>query len=154
MLKFYRTNFFPLKRASKKSFTYKSFVGIGGNEGDVVKNFKKLIRLLMDDRRVRVVQTSAIFKNPPFGYMDQKSFYNGVLLIQTSLDPFRFLRLLMQYEKRFKRVRSFKNAPRTLDLDIITFSNYEITCKKLTIPHPKWRERVSVIAPLVLMQKR
>lgn len=153
MLKFHRSRFYPIKKRANRAYKYEAYVGIGANQGNVKANFKKLIRYFMDDNRVQVVQTSLILENPPFGYLDQPNFFNAIAHIRTSLDAFSFLRFLMHTEKRFKRVRSFKNAPRTLDLDIITFSNLEIKSKKLTLPHPKWSERVSVKAPLMQMAR-
>ena len=58
------------------------------------------------------------------------------------------LKVLLHVEKVFGRKRSFKNAPRTLDLDIIFFDNQTIKQKDLIIPHPKWEERLSVKVPL------
>lgn len=138
-----------MKKKKSKNFLYDALVGIGGNEGDVKKRFDKLIRFWMNDKRLKVVQTSFILQNPPFGYLNQNSFYNGIIKVQTSLSPKRFLAFLMHTEKRFGRVRSFKNAPRTLDLDIIIFDKFEQKDKRLTLPHPKWQERISVLIPLM-----
>lgn len=138
-----------MKKKKSKIFLYDALVGIGGNEGDMKKRFDKLIRFWMNDKRLKVVQTSFILQNPPFGYLNQNSFYNGIIKVQTSLSPKRFLAFLMHTEKRFGRVRSFKNAPRTLDLDIIIFDKFEQKDKRLTLPHPKWQERISVLIPLM-----
>ena len=59
-----------------------------------------------------------------------------------------FLAYLLRLEKRFGRKRSFANAPRSLDLDIIFFDNLVINTPKLTLPHPGWHERESVLIPL------
>ena len=59
-----------------------------------------------------------------------------------------FLDYLMRLEKKFGRRRSFANAPRTLDLDIIFFDNRVIKTKKLSVPHPSWSKRESVVIPL------
>ena len=149
-MKLYKSQFFPQVR---KRGVYKniSLIGIGGNVGDVKKSFDKLVRLFMDDRRLRVIETSSILKNPPFGYLEQDDFYNSVIKIETSLDAKSLLKILQHYEKRFKRVRSFKDAPRTLDLDILFFNNECHKRRGLIIPHPKWQERPSVIIPLGLM---
>lgn len=123
-------------------------VGIGGNEGEVKRRFTKLYRTLLDDRRFGIMETSSIFKNPPFGYLEQPDFYNAVMVLQTSLSAKMTLKILLHVEHIFGRKRIFKNGPRTLDLDIIFFNNQTIKQKDLIIPHPKWEERLSVKVPL------
>lgn len=152
-LKFYRVPFFPMSKKPTKDFAYRSYVGIGGNEGDTIKIFQKVVRRWQNDRRLRVVATSPILKNPPFGYIHQSDFFNAIILLETSMSPMEFLKVLLHVEKRFGRVRSFKNAPRTLDLDIILFHLFERNSPKLMLPHPRWTERVSVLAPFAMMEK-
>ena len=127
-------------------------IGIGGNEGDVKKRFVRLYRFLMDDRRLKLTRTSAVFKNPPFGYLNQNDFYNALMLIETSLYAKSLLKMLLHTEKCFGRKRSFKNAPRTLDLDIIFFDNLRQKQRHLTLPHPHWSERLSVRVPLLMLR--
>lgn len=147
-----RAKFFPMKSPKNESFKYEVIIGIGGNQGNVKKRFTRLVRHWMSDRRVHVVETSPILRNPPFGYLDQPDFYNAIMCVQTSMDAMSFLRLLQQVEKRFGRVRSFKNAPRPLDLDIIFFDKHSYHRPGLIVPHPHWSERPSVLIPLGLMR--
>ena len=129
-----------------------ALIGIGGNVGDVPRRFKRLLRYFREFPRIDVAATSPILKNPPFGYTDQPDFYNAVMLIRTDLTPMKLLRDLLRIEKRFGRVRSFPNAPRTLDLDIIFFESKKMYNKILTIPHPHWNERDSVLIPMIYLQ--
>ena len=108
------------------------------------RRFEHLLVALKRVAGVDVVRSSAILRNPPFGYLKQPFFYNAVLVVRTLLEPHRLLTLLQQMEKRFGRRRSFANAPRTLDLDIIFFDGRVIHSKRLTVPHPHWHERQSV----------
>lgn len=140
-----------MRKMQKNAFKYKVVVGVGGNEGDVKKRFVKLARYLQNDRRLHVIQSSFVFKNPPFGYLEQNDFYNAVLVMQTSLAPKALLKILLHVEAVFGRVRLFKNGPRTLDLDIIFFNNQRLTQKGLIVPHPKWEERLSVCVPLSML---
>lgn len=140
-----------MHKVHKDAFKYKVVVGVGGNEGDVKKRFVKLARYLQNDRRLHVIQSSFVFKNPPFGYLEQNDFYNAVLVMQTSLAPKALLKILLHVEAVFGRVRLFKNGPRTLDLDIIFFNNQRLTQKGLIVPHPKWEERLSVCVPLSML---
>jgi len=92
-------------------------------------------------------------KNPPFGYIDQDDFFNSIMVLKTSMLPHKFLDYLMRLERKFGRRRSFANAPRTLDLDIIFFDNKVINTNKLSVPHPAWAKRESVVIPLASMSR-
>lgn len=127
---------------------YEVTVGIGGNIGDVRRRFEHLFITLQRDKRVDVLKTSLILKNPPFGFKDQDDFFNSIIVLRTNMQAKVFLDYLMRLEKKFGRRRSFSNAPRTLDLDIIFFDNKIIQTEKLTIPHPSWYKRESVVIPL------
>jgi len=147
-------NFFPFKTkkiALKKGV---ALVGIGSNEGDYTKIYKKLFTYLQKHPHTTVVKTSPIYKNPPFGYVNQNDFRNAVILLRTTLSPNSFMRFLLHTEKIFGRKRSFKNAPRTLDLDIIFFEKLFVYNKSLSIPHPMWRQRESVLVPMMFMNGR
>ncbi|QOP45285.1 2-amino-4-hydroxy-6-hydroxymethyldihydropteridine diphosphokinase [Sulfurimonas paralvinellae] len=139
---------FPYAATSQTSLRYEVTVGIGGNLGDVRRRFEHLFFALKRERQVEVLRTSLILKNPPFGYKEQDDFFNAIIVLKTSMQPKEFLRYLHRVEKRFGRRRSFANAPRTLDLDIIFFDNREVKTKDLTIPHAAWFERESVLIPL------
>ena len=140
-----------LRFTYKKSFfkhKHQATIGIGGNVGDVKRRFKHLYFELQRDKRVELVQTSLILKNPPFGFVDQDDFFNSIIVVRTSMTARVFLDYLLRLEKKFGRKRSFANAPRTLDLDIIFFDKLVINTKKLTLPHPSWSQRESVLIPL------
>ena len=134
--------------SQKSSHRHRVTIGIGGNIGDVIRRFEHLLIEIKKDKRVELLQTSLILKNPPFGFKDQDDFFNSIIILQTSMQPKIILDYLMRLEKKFARQRSFANAPRTLDLDIIFFDNRVIKTDKLTIPHASWSQRDSVLIPL------
>jgi 2-amino-4-hydroxy-6-hydroxymethyldihydropteridine diphosphokinase len=144
---------FPHKNTSNSSHRYIATVGVGGNVGDVKRRLNRLYLYIKKDRRVTLLQTSLILKNPPFGYIEQDDFFNSIIVIKTSMQPTQFLNYLMRVEKKFARKRSFANAPRTLDLDIIFFDDRVVKTSKLQIPHAKWFERDSVLIPLADITK-
>jgi 2-amino-4-hydroxy-6-hydroxymethyldihydropteridine diphosphokinase len=148
-----RSKNFPRVCKHKSRYRYKVVVGIGGNIADVMRRFEHLFVKLLRDRGVEILRSGLILKNPPFGYTNQNDFYNSVLLVATSKEPKVFLRYLLHVEKHFGRKRSFKDAPRTLDLDILFFENRVIDTKQLRIPHPHWRERLSVLIPLASLYR-
>jgi len=139
---------FASRYRQKSAHRYKTIVGVGGNVGDVRRRFEHLFHFLKKDKRVELIETSNILKNPPFGYVDQDDFLNCVIVLRVSMQPMVFLDYLMRLEKKFARKRSFANAPRTLDLDIIFFENRVIRTPRLSLPHPHWFERESVVIPL------
>ncbi len=149
----YRSALFPADFAPRRQ-RYSATVGLGGNVGDVMRRFEHLFYALRRMRGIGVAQSGVILKNPPFGYLAQEDFFNTVMQITTRLQPLALLRLLLRLEKRFGRRRSFANAPRTLDLDLIFFEGRRVNSKHLTLPHPHWHERESVLIPLSSLHVR
>jgi 2-amino-4-hydroxy-6-hydroxymethyldihydropteridine diphosphokinase len=98
-----------------------------------------------------LLQTGSILKNPPFGYTEQDDFYNSVMIVQTNLQPKAFLKYILEVERRFGRKRSFANAPRTLDIDMIFYEDRKMNTKELILPHPAWRDRASVVIPMAYL---
>lgn len=156
--KIIKSAFFPRKfaRNSKKlkKIRYTYILGIGGNVSnikEVKSRFERLVVKLSNDRRFKLVKSSPIIQNKAFGYEAQADFLNAVLEIKSSLYAPEVLKIMLNYEKNFGRKRSFKNAPRTLDIDIIDFSAKIRQSERLVLPHPKADERLSVILPLAMM---
>ncbi|MRJ06605.1 MAG: 2-amino-4-hydroxy-6-hydroxymethyldihydropteridine diphosphokinase [Epsilonproteobacteria bacterium] len=130
-----------------------ALIGFGCNLGDCPRRFRKLYSYLKRYRYFRLLATSPLYLNPPFGYLNQPHFWNGVLLLQTHLTPHQLLSHLLRIEKRFGRTREFKNAPRTLDLDLLAMGKWQISTPKLTLPHRGLTSRLSVQIPLLLLGK-
>ncbi len=139
------------KKATKK---HSALLGIGGNIGDVVRRFAHLYNFLVKSPLVGILETSPILRNPPFGYLEQDDFYNALMAIETDLTPKELLRFVLRVERHFGRKRSFANAPRTLDIDIIFYDDIRVDTDNLTIPHPQYTKRDSVMIPLGLMKGR
>jgi len=145
---------FPSFRKSNRDFKYEAWIGIGGNMGAVNERFERLMRYWLHHPLLHVEQTSPIVQNPPFGFLDQPDFYNALARVRTSLSPRRLLKLLLHTEKHFSRIRTFPNGPRTLDLDLIFYEDVWMRTTHLNLPHLGWRERLSVLVPLQLMDQR
>lgn len=126
---------------------YKAMIGIGANIGNPTMRFKLLFNKLLKYPNISVKKTSPIFKNPPFGYEKQPDFYNAIIWLRTNYSSFELLNRLLFLERGLGRKRTFLNAPRTIDLDLIFFENLILYNKRLILPHPGWRERISVLAP-------
>jgi len=125
-----------------------AYVGIGSNleepKSQVRLAFEELARIPGTD----VVKRSSLYRSAPVGYADQPDFVNAVAQIETSLPASRLLTELKEIEARHGRRRSFKNAPRTLDLDILLYGEVTMSLAHLTLPHPRMHERAFVLKPL------
>ena len=124
-------------------------LGLGGNKGNVLETFYKLF--LRIQKKNVIIHQSIFYKNPPFGYTQQSDFYNAILWLKTKKSLADFFSYTAYLERNFgrKRKRDFKNAPRSLDIDIIGFKNKRIALRHLQIPHKDWMRRKSVKIPLL-----
>jgi len=126
-----------------------AYVGIGSNLDDpraqVLNAFSELDRL----PHTRVVKKSSLYRTAPIGHADQPDFINAVAQLETGLPAERLLAELQEVEARHGRKRSFPNAPRTLDLDVLLFGDLTLDSPTLQIPHPRMRERAFVLKPLL-----
>ncbi|MDA3061391.1 2-amino-4-hydroxy-6-hydroxymethyldihydropteridine diphosphokinase [Campylobacter sp. VBCF_02 NA5] len=139
---------FPRKFAKKENFKFCYILGLGGNIGDSRARFERVYHLLQKNPNFFVCASSQILENKPFGFLEQSNFLNATLCVQSSLAPNLMLKTMQKIELKFGRKRSFKNAPRTLDIDILYSSAKIRRNERLIVPHPGAAERISVIYPL------
>ena len=125
-----------------------AFIGLGGNIGDVKQLIKDAIVCLAQRPELKVITRSCMYKSAPVE-ADGNDFVNAVISLETEISPQELLFICQQIELQFGRERSYKNAPRTLDLDILTYDKVSITDGNLTIPHPRMTERAFVLLPLL-----
>ena len=146
------TPHFPYNTKSKGG--YKVILGVGGNMGDVLRRFEHLFWYFKHSPFLRICETSPVLKNPPFGYTRQDDFYKAIVVVETRLTPKVLLRYLLDVERRFGRKRSFKDAPRTLDIDMLCYEDVRMQTKGLTLPHMGWDKRRSVLVPLTYLSQQ
>jgi len=126
-----------------------AFIGLGANLGEPQRQVQEAFRELDAIPHTRVVRTSSLYRSAPLGYAEQPSFVNAVAQVETGLPAERLLAELQALEQRHGRKRSFPNAPRTLDLDVLLYGNARIQSDTLTVPHPRMHERAFVLKPLL-----
>jgi len=126
-----------------------AFVGLGANLGDPEISLREALGQLDSIPHTRVVKSSSLYRSQPLGYAAQPPFVNAVAQLETGLPAERLLAELHAIETRHGRQRSFPNAPRTLDLDLLLFGNAVIDTENLKVPHPRMHERAFVLLPLV-----
>ncbi|MDA8109195.1 MAG: 2-amino-4-hydroxy-6-hydroxymethyldihydropteridine diphosphokinase [Betaproteobacteria bacterium] len=126
-----------------------AYVGLGANlaapRDQVLAALDELDRL----PQTRVTARSSLYRSAPLGYAAQPDFVNAVARIETALSAERLLAELLAVERRHGRERSFADAPRTLDLDLLLYGDARIDSAGLRVPHPRMHERAFVLRPLL-----
>ena len=126
-----------------------AYLLLGGNLGDCVRTFRTARREIK--RRVgKITKASALFTSPAWGFETEEEFYNQAVEVQTELDPYALLRVLLDIECELGRVRTSAPgyASRTLDIDILFYGATCIHSPSLTIPHPLLPQRAFALLPL------
>ena len=126
-----------------------AFVGLGSNLQDPRRQIQSAFAELDGMPHTRVVKQSSLYRTAPLGYADQPDFVNAVAQLETGMPAERLLAEMQDIEKRHGRERPFRNAPRTLDLDLLLFGELQMESEKLVVPHPRMHERAFVLEPLV-----
>ena len=126
-----------------------AYVGIGSNLDDPRAQVLGAIDELDRVPHTRVVRKSSLYRTAPLGHAAQPDFVNAVAQLETGLPAERLLAELQGIEQRHGRERSFRNAPRTLDLDLLLFGDAKLSTPQLTVPHPRMHERAFVLEPLL-----
>jgi 2-amino-4-hydroxy-6-hydroxymethyldihydropteridine diphosphokinase len=125
-----------------------AFIGIGSNMGDKVHRCEEAISEILKIDHHKLLAKSSFFKTQPVGYRLQDWFVNGVIKIETELEPLDLLHSLKTIERQLGRVETFRWGPRNIDLDILFFDDMRLVTPELRIPHPRLRERGFVLVPL------
>ena len=123
-------------------------IALGSNLAEPARQVRAALSALEAHPQIQIEKTSSLYVTAPVGYDDQPDFVNAVCSVRTSLDGVSLLAVLNRIEADFGRERTFRNAPRTLDLDIIDFDGISSDDPHLTLPHPRAHERSFVMKPL------
>ena len=122
-------------------------VALGANLGDAVATVQQALRDVAGLPETQLFKASSLYCSAPYEAQGP-DFINAVALVQTQLSPLELLHALQALELRSGRERPYKNAPRTLDLDLIFYGDVALATPELTLPHPRWHERAFVLQPL------
>lgn len=126
-----------------------AYVGLGSNLDDPVRQVLQAFDELDGLPHTRVVKRSSLFRTAPVGHAAQPDYVNAVARLETGLPAERLLDELQRIEAAHGRRRSFPNAPRTLDLDLLLFGGLQLSSERLGVPHPRLHERAFVLEPLI-----
>lgn len=127
------------------------FLGLGSNVGDRAANIRTAYDLI--HRTIgKVAKFSHVYETEPWGNTEQESFFNQVIMINTTLDPRELLEAITKIEREMGRTRKEKQTkwgPRIIDIDILFYGKRIIRDKGLDIPHPELHKRAFVLVPLL-----
>lgn len=126
----------------------KAVIALGANLGERKQNIECALKMFAQ-KKCDVLAKSKFYETAPVGYLNQGDFINAAILIECEYSPLELLKICNEIELELGRVRSFKDAPRTFDADIIFYENVEMQTSTLTIPHSQWQVRDFVITPLL-----
>lgn len=124
-----------------------AYIGLGANLGDAPAALKAAIQAIAALPGTQVLQCSALYRSAPVDATGP-DYHNAVVAVRTALAPHDLLAALQSIEAAGGRERPYRNAPRTLDLDILLYGEQAIATPTLTVPHPRLHERAFVLRPL------
>ena len=123
-------------------------IGLGANLGEARATLQAAIDALAALPSTRLVAVSPFYRTAPID-SSGPDYINAVALLRTGLAPHELLHRLQDVERVHGRERSIRNAPRTLDLDVLIFGDRTVASPELTLPHPRIQERAFVLRPLL-----
>ena len=122
-------------------------VGLGANLGDAARTLQQALVALDQTPGIRVVRASGFYGSAPQDATGP-DYVNAVAELATTLAPHALLHALQALETAHGRQRPYRNAPRTLDLDLLLYGDLRIDTPTLTVPHPRMHQRAFVLRPL------
>lgn len=122
-------------------------IGLGANLGQAVQTLQDAIESLAATSGIDIVAVSGFYGSAPVD-SSGPDYVNAVLQAHTSLSALDLLEQLQHIEQQAGRTRPYRNAPRTLDLDLLLYGDLRMNTEKLTVPHPRMLERAFVLLPL------
>lgn len=127
----------------------RAFIGVGANLGNPRETIARALELLGKEDGLEVVAVSTLRETEPVGFLDQPSFLNGAVAVETELSPRELLNRLLAVELSLGRTRDGPRfGPRTIDLDLLVYGEEEVSEPGLTVPHPRLAERRFALEPL------
>lgn len=125
-----------------------AFLLLGGNQGDVLENFKAVQGMLVKDN-MQILNLSPIYKTQSWGFHATSDFFNQVIKVSTQLSPDLLLKWVLDAEEKLGRIREGNRySSRSMDIDILFYENFVLNSKDLIIPHPRLHLRNFTLVPL------
>jgi 2-amino-4-hydroxy-6-hydroxymethyldihydropteridine diphosphokinase len=128
-------------------YVVRAYIGLGANLGDSRRTLQAAVHELSAVEGIRSLKMSRLYRSAPID-SSGPDYINAVVEIETALRPHALLTSMQCIEDRHGRLRPYRNAPRTLDLDLLLFGDEVIQDAQLIVPHPRMHERAFVLRPL------
>ncbi|AYD63166.1 2-amino-4-hydroxy-6-hydroxymethyldihydropteridine diphosphokinase [Achromobacter sp. LC458] len=125
----------------------RAYIGLGANLGDSAATLRRVLAQLQATDGIDAVTASPFYRSAPVDAAGP-DFVNAVAALDTRLPPLALLDALQALENQHGRLRPYKNAPRTLDLDLLTYGDVLLDHERLILPHPRMHQRAFVLLPL------
>lgn len=125
------------------------YLGLGSNLGNSKNILQKACQSINLLPNTTVLQFSSIYCTSPISSIPQRDYLNLTCSLTTTLDPFTLFIYLEQIEQSLGKIPKPKDAPRKIDIDILYFGDRILDSERLIIPHPKIKERLFVLQPLL-----
>jgi 2-amino-4-hydroxy-6-hydroxymethyldihydropteridine diphosphokinase len=125
------------------------YLSLGGNEGKVFQNLQKALSLLSAESAIGSLKVSRFYQTAPLNVKSPHWFINAVCSFQTALSLNALFKITQAIEIRLGKVPKPKDAPRPIDIDLLFYGDQYLREGGLEIPHPRWKERLFVLVPLV-----
>lgn len=122
-------------------------IGLGANLGDCAATLRQALQAIAALPGTQLLRHSSLYRSAPLAATGP-DYVNAVAEIVTTLNPQALLQALQNLERAAGRERPYRNAPRTLDLDILWWGDLQLHTPTLTVPHPRMHERAFVLLPL------
>ena len=123
-------------------------IALGSNLGNSRETLRQALDAVAALPGTCVCAVSSLYRTAPVGYADQPDFLNAVATVETSLSAHALLGALLGIEAAMGRRRTFANAPRVVDLDLLLYQGVTLQSEELTLPHPRMHQRAFVLVPL------
>lgn len=124
------------------------YLGLGGNEGQVLSSLKQALILLSHQKKIYHLKCSHFYRTAPHEVNSSLWFVNAVCSFQTDLSASAVFSLTQLIETQLNKVSKPKNASRPIDIDVLFYGNQIFNENQLQIPHARWKERLFVLVPL------
>jgi len=126
----------------------KAYLGLGGNEGNVLLRLQQALALLAKELAIASLEVSHFYYTAPLEVDSFHWFLNAVCSFETEMDPIAIFAMTQTIENQLGKVPKPKHASRPIDIDFLFYGNHLFEEGGLEIPHPRWKERLFVLVPL------
>ena len=129
------------------------YLSLGSNMGDRAEHLRFALKALDAHENIQPLRGSSIYETSPWGPVEQNNYLNACIQLETNIPPEELLAVCQKIELDCGRQRDVRWGPRTLDIDILLYDDLVIDTPQLTIPHPRMKERLFVLVPLLELEE-